>query len=871
MNRSIALGAVFSLLSSSALSQLTGPKSIPGDYATITAAITDLNAQGIGPGGVTFNVAAGQTFVENPPEITATGTSSNQIIFQRGGSGANPVITPATPGTVASSATLGSHGDGILVINGGDYITFDGIDLQTDPTFIGNGMMEYGYYLKKASGSDACKNVTIKNCTITLNKAAIYSFGIFVSNITGTANTTVISVGGRSENIRLYGNTIVDAYGGIQLRGFNHTSAPYDFYDTNIEVGAPGNGNTIGNYGGGATIVYALYAIHQDSLFIRNNTISGGDGTTTNSGHYGVFVSTATNSDIDIEGNTFAMVSHSTTGQVTAVSMQTGATGGTTNTHNVTNNTITIDRPAATSGTTYVMQFTSNLPVTLNVSGNIIENMIIPGTGIIRGIYQVSSPQFIFFRDNIIRNITRTGTSSGSGLDGISTSTISGGITEISGNTIHSLISNGSSNNVIGIDASTAAEYLIFNNHIYNLSNEAGSGQVFGIRRLAATPATYIYNNFISDLRAPNATSAHAIIGLNIVTTTAGNYFGVFHNTIFLNATSSSAANFGTSAIFANTGPTVDLRNNIVANLSAPGPTGGGTVAYRRSSATLTTYASASDHNNFHVDTGAGVRRYFYGEGTGAGVANADSVFADYQARVAPRDANSIEENPPFVNSETPPYDLHIDSTATTQLDDGGTPVITPIAVTEDIDGDPRNPATPDIGADEFAGASGTVTVCFSLNEGWNLVSIPVQPEGSDSVRHLFPTSLFPYAFTFSSISGYTQSYTMQCGKGYWLKTPGSGVVCMTGIPCDPLTASLFPGWNMTGSVACSVDTSAVIIDPPGIRTSHWFAYNGGYAAATYIEPGKGYWVKASQSGSYTLVCGPIPARHFHLPHRRTR
>ncbi len=37
--------------------QLNGTKSIPGDYATIEAAIVDLNLQGVGSGGVTFNVA----------------------------------------------------------------------------------------------------------------------------------------------------------------------------------------------------------------------------------------------------------------------------------------------------------------------------------------------------------------------------------------------------------------------------------------------------------------------------------------------------------------------------------------------------------------------------------------------------------------------------------------------------------------------------------------------------------------------------------------------------------------------------------------------------------------------------------------------
>ncbi|MBK8520907.1 MAG: hypothetical protein IPL54_08520 [Chitinophagaceae bacterium] len=110
----------------------------------------------------------GHTEITDIPEGTAAGTVANQIIFQKSGAEANPLVTRLTAGTVASTTTLGSNGDGIVIINGGDYITFDGISLQTDAGFTVAGMMEYGYYLKKASGTDACKNVTIKNCVITL-------------------------------------------------------------------------------------------------------------------------------------------------------------------------------------------------------------------------------------------------------------------------------------------------------------------------------------------------------------------------------------------------------------------------------------------------------------------------------------------------------------------------------------------------------------------------------------------------------------------------------------------------------------------------------------------------------------------------------
>jgi hypothetical protein len=84
------LAVVLMLLSSgNLLAQLTGTKTIPGNYATIAAAITDLNTQGVGTGGVTFNVASGYTESTTAPLIvTATGTAANPIVFQKSGTGA---------------------------------------------------------------------------------------------------------------------------------------------------------------------------------------------------------------------------------------------------------------------------------------------------------------------------------------------------------------------------------------------------------------------------------------------------------------------------------------------------------------------------------------------------------------------------------------------------------------------------------------------------------------------------------------------------------------------------------------------------------------------------------------------------------------
>jgi hypothetical protein len=55
----------------------------------------------------------------------------------------------------------------------------------------------------------------------------------------------------------------------------------------------------------------------------------------------------------------------------------------------------------------------------------------------------------------------------------------------------------------------------------------------------------------------------------------------------------------------------------------------------------------------------------------------------------------------------------------------------------------------------------------------------------------------------------------------------------------------------MVGSISITVDTSTITSTPPGLRASNWFGYTGGYNAVSQIVPGKAYWVKANQAGTF--------------------
>ncbi len=102
MKKTLFTLAIALIVSATSFAQLTGVKTVGtgGDYPTLAAAIAALNTSGVGTGGVTFNVAAGHTETFASPTAghitTLTGSASNPIVFQKSGTGNNPLITAGT-------------------------------------------------------------------------------------------------------------------------------------------------------------------------------------------------------------------------------------------------------------------------------------------------------------------------------------------------------------------------------------------------------------------------------------------------------------------------------------------------------------------------------------------------------------------------------------------------------------------------------------------------------------------------------------------------------------------------------------------------------------------------------------------------------
>ncbi|MCE1188398.1 MAG: immune inhibitor A [Ignavibacteria bacterium] len=137
----------------------------------------------------------------------------------------------------------------------------------------------------------------------------------------------------------------------------------------------------------------------------------------------------------------------------------------------------------------------------------------------------------------------------------------------------------------------------------------------------------------------------------------------------------------------------------------------------------------------------------------------------------------------------------------------------------------------------------------IGMNQGWNLVSVPVQ------AANMAPTGLFPQATSsaFGFDNGYTTMSVLQNGKGYWVRYPQGATLSVCGLPLSANTVELKSGWNLIAPYGKNCSTNLVTTIPANIINSSFFEYNNGYSVAATMEKGKGYWVRATQAGTLNL------------------
>jgi hypothetical protein len=688
MKKQLLILVVFLIWTQSSWAQLSGIKTIPGDYPTIAAAVTALNGAGVGSGGVTFNVAAGHTeTVAAPISLTATGTLANPITFQKSGAGANPLIT-AYLGTATPSSAVQ---DGIWNFVGSDYTTIDGIDLL-DPNTTNPGTMEYGFAFFRASATDGCQNNIIRNCVVTLSRVnndagAGPSFegskAINVVNATVAAQATALtptSAAGTNSFNKFYGNTLQQCNYGIVLNGHADVS-PFTLGDTGNDIGgvALSTGNTILNFGGAAAAINPAAAIRINNQWGANisyNTIDNNNGSGANHPNVlrGIYAQAGTSASVTINNNNLNIKGGGTTHLVYMIENAIGSTAA-GNTVNINNNTLTGSYLTATSGTLYGI-WSSASAATVNINNNTVQNIAysdaaLAGSGIIYGIFNSGLATTVNTNQNLVNNITRTGTTGGTTI-GVY---ISSGVNQnANGNTITnmSIDGTGTSSTMYGIQTSgsTGAVIVANNNLIHSLSclKTTGSGTLYGMYNISSPPNETYNNNIIRNLTHNGTgtmyglyaftTSGTRTVANNLIhslttggTTISGIQMSSSSPTIHTNkvyniqSTSTGAPTVSGIAITSMGSPgAANVYNNLIGDLKAPAASSSSATAPTLRGINLTTTSTGPvnlSYNTIHLN----------GSTTGANFATC-GVFATTSATATA--AELFMRNNIIVNKSTP-------------------------------------------------------------------------------------------------------------------------------------------------------------------------------------------------------------------------
>ncbi|GAB5521039.1 MAG: hypothetical protein RhofKO_32900 [Rhodothermales bacterium] len=275
----------------------------------------------------------------------------------------------------------------------------------------------------------------------------------------------------------------------------------------------------------------------------------------------------------------------------------------------------------------------------------------------------------------------------------------------------------------------------------------------------------------------------------------------------------------------------------------------------------------------FWSNTAGGDGSQFYEAGTGQITVQASLVEGGISAMGLVDGGGNIDADPLFTNAPgadgmvgTLDDDLVL-SEASPAIDSADNTLVPPDV--RDLDGDSdfteplpldrnmsnrrlnggRNGVTADMGAYEFI-PSGYISHALSVQGEWNLIGLPLDPPDA-AAQVLFEDHIPQSIYTYEG--GYTQHTTLDMHRGYWMKMPAPSVVPVIGASMvDDASVSLSANWNMISGLSCEsaiTDPSNIII--PGTL----FSYEGSYAPATTLSPGRGYWVRTTQAGEIMLTC----------------
>ena len=139
----------------------------------------------------------------------------------------------------------------------------------------------------------------------------------------------------------------------------------------------------------------------------------------------------------------------------------------------------------------------------------------------------------------------------------------------------------------------------------------------------------------------------------------------------------------------------------------------------------------------------------------------------------------------------------------------------------------------------------------FYYSSGWQLASVPLILTDY-SLASVFPPCISAYKFE----GNYIQVDTLENGTGYWANfSTEPQEITMFGDFLKNIEIQVNSGWNIIGSINFDNPVANICTEPSDI-IENIYKYNGGYVLMTddsILTPGKGYWVKTTNSGTLFL------------------
>ncbi len=654
---------------------------------------------------------------------TIAGVSGN-LLFQ------NNNINGVEFGYYLEGTSVKDYNDHHITVRGGSVINFGGTNrfsggvyakhqqnLEIDSITISNKLIAAHNGKIGAIWVDKCEASNIK---ISNNLISIHA-------ITDSLAYGIYNVGGTASNYTANGNTVEITNNTIQncnLRGSNQHLALIFSGVTSFEK-APDvtlissnliTNNVLSKREGFAELLKTNAGLPIDKILVNNNEIYSNKIMLDSSGAgraiYNGLSSEAKSYEASF--NTIDSFEVATKNGSLSVIYNYGNLGDSSI---ITNNSISNIKLTATGmGYTHVINSSGKSTVKFKITNNSITN-VLGGRGYLKGIYVANNRNGIVAQ-NELSYLENTG-SDQTDLTAIEVMSSAIDKDEVFGNKIHHLNSSGWL--LYGVHCATERS-RIYNNELFSFINSSSIANTIGIH-LNNSSAQFVYNNFVSDLHAPNSNESLAVKGLSTGFTTKGSGTRAFlHNTVYLNA-QANQLNFGSAAIHTTVPSNLVMCNNILVNKSAHG-SAGRTVALSVFGTNFATgyFQSISNNNNFYAGTPSSSNLIFYN------VSNSFSSLSDFKQFTGGVESNSISTPFVFVNDTIAPYDLHLLVSGNNQAINAGKDVSSLFVVASDFDNDTRNQLLPDIGADE------TKVLPSGISELKDVISFTVAPNPAKDI-----------------------------------------------------------------------------------------------------------------------------------------